>query len=337
MGQLPTVLRIGADGDGDDGGGVGDGGFAFRKRFAGSAVLFYLAITALVIPSILVSLGVGLVFTRDGLPIHRATSGFGTQLTWARPSGLLVMFAVFDHFNSAYEEATPDQGASSGQTTRHLVRPITAPGLFGIALFGFTLCHDELARTLLPAGSYNTLPLQITGMTTNVTTPVISALATPTTGFSLVVIGSFQLTIMALNRCRARAGSDAGKRVQGAAALYQPQRHPLDDRSGGGGGALGFSGGRGSGLGRPRRTRRHSGVGRWRCRGGRCAGSAARRARRHSRRHRHRLFRRYRAGSGPRHRPQPGDRHRPVRTPHGGTHGSPLFCGDDACGIGAGD
>ena len=189
------------------------GGLAFRKRFAGSAVLFYLTITALVIPSILVSLGVGLVFTQAGLPIHWATSGFGAQLTWTLPFGLLVMFAVFNRFNPAYEEAARDQGATSWQTIRHVVLPIIAPSLFGIALFGFTLSYDEFARTLLTAGSYNTLPLEIYGMTTNVTTPVIFALGTLTTVFSLLVIGSFLMTMMALNRRRARAGSDAGKGV----------------------------------------------------------------------------------------------------------------------------
>ena len=53
-----------------------------------------------------------------------------------------------------------------------MVLPIIAPRLIGVALFGFTLSYDEFARTLLTAGSYNTLPLEIYGMTTNVTTPV---------------------------------------------------------------------------------------------------------------------------------------------------------------------
>jgi putative spermidine/putrescine transport system permease protein len=187
------------------------GGLAFRKRFKGSGVLFYLVITALVIPSILVSLGVGLVFTQAKLPIHWATSGFGAQLTWTLPFGLLVMFAVFNRFDKSYEEAARDQGATSWQTLRHVVLPIIAPSLFGVALFGFTLSYDEFARTLLTAGSYNTLPLEIYGMTTNVTTPVIFALGTLTTVFSLIVIGGFLVTLWAMNRRRARAGSDAGK------------------------------------------------------------------------------------------------------------------------------
>ncbi len=187
------------------------GGLAFRKRFAGSGALFYLLITALVIPSILVSLGVGLLFSQSGLNVHWATSGFGAQLTWTLPFGLLIMFAVFNRFDASYEEAARDQGASNWQTIRHVVLPIIAPSLIGVALFGFTLSYDEFARTLLTAGSYNTLPLEIYGMTTNVTTPVIFALGTLTTLFSLVVIGVFLITAGILNRRRSRAGSDAGK------------------------------------------------------------------------------------------------------------------------------
>jgi putative spermidine/putrescine transport system permease protein len=189
------------------------GGLAFRKKFAGSAILFQLVIASLVIPSILVSLGVGLMFSQSGLGVHWATSGLGSQLTWTLPFGLLIMFAVFNRFNSAYEEAARDQGATPWQTIRHVVLPIIAPSLIGVALFGFTLSYDEFARTLLTAGSYNTLPLEIYGMTTNVTTPVIFALGTLTTLFSLVIIGAFIGTVWVMNRRRARAGSDAGRGV----------------------------------------------------------------------------------------------------------------------------
>lgn len=187
------------------------GGLAFRKRFPGSGLVFYLIITSLVIPSILISLGVGLIFSQSGLPVHWSTSGFGSQLTWTLPFGLLIMFAVFNRFDKSFEEAARDQGASAWQTIWHVVLPIIAPMLIGVALFGFTLSYDEFARTLLTAGSYNTLPLEIFGMTTNVTTPVIFALGTLTTGFSLVIIAVFLITVLVLNRRRARQGSDAGK------------------------------------------------------------------------------------------------------------------------------
>jgi putative spermidine/putrescine transport system permease protein len=189
------------------------GGLAFRKKFAGSGILFYLIITALVIPSILVSLGVGLLFSQSGLNVHWSTSGFGAQLTWTLPFGLLIMFAVFNRFDKSYEEAARDLGASPWQTIRHVVLPIIAPSLIGVALFGFTLSYDEFARTLLTAGSYNTLPLEIYGMTTNVTSPVLYALGTLTTLFSLLIIGVFLALALLSNRRKARAGSDAGKAV----------------------------------------------------------------------------------------------------------------------------
>jgi len=187
------------------------GGLAFRKRFAGATVLFYLIITSLVIPSILISLGVGLIWSQSGLPVHWSSSGFGAQLTWTLPFGLLIMFAVFNRFDASYEEAARDLGASPWQVVRHVVLPIIAPSLIGVALFGFTLSYDEFARTLLTSGSYNTLPLEIFGMTTNVTTPVLFALGTLTTVFSLLVIAVFLCTVWMLNRRRARFGSDAGK------------------------------------------------------------------------------------------------------------------------------
>lgn len=189
------------------------GGLAFRKRFYGSGPLFYLIITSLIIPSILISLGVGLIFSQLGWDVHWATSGFGSQLTWTLPFGLLIMFAVFNRFNPAYEEAARDQGATAWQTVRHVVIPIIGSSLIGVALFGFTLSYDEFARTLLTSGSYNTLPLEIYGMTTNVTSPVIFALGTLTTVFSFGIIAIFLIVALTLQKRRAKMGSDAGKGV----------------------------------------------------------------------------------------------------------------------------
>lgn len=185
-------------------------GLGFRKRFPGSGLMFYLVITSLIIPSILVSLGVGLIFSQLGWEVHWATSGLGAQLTWTLPFGILIMFAVFNRFNPAYEEAARDQGASAWQTLTSVVLPMIGPSLVGVALFGFTLSYDEFARTLLTAGSFNTLPLEIFGMTTNVTTPVIYALGTLTTLFSFLIIGLCLAVVFLAQRRRARRPSDAG-------------------------------------------------------------------------------------------------------------------------------
>ncbi len=176
------------------------GGLAFRTHFKGSSLVFYLVIGSLIIPSILISLGVGILFNILDIDVHWSTSGLGSQLTWTLPFGLLIMFAIFNRFDQSFEEAARDLGASNWQTLRHIVIPIIGPSLIGVALFGFTLSYDEFARTLLTAGSYNTLPLEIYGMTTSVTTPVLYALGTLTTVFSFVVIAFFFILFRVMTR-----------------------------------------------------------------------------------------------------------------------------------------
>ncbi|HTT79801.1 MAG TPA: ABC transporter permease [Stellaceae bacterium] len=163
-------------------------GLAYRKRFRGDAALFYVTVASLVVPSILISLGIGLMFSALDIDPAWYSSALGAQLTWTLPFGLLIMFAVFARFDPSYEEAARDLGASAAQSFCHVVLPLIAPSVIGVALFGFTLSYDEFARTMLTAGSENTLPLEIYGMTTNITTPVLYALGTLTTAFSLVVI-----------------------------------------------------------------------------------------------------------------------------------------------------
>lgn len=165
-------------------------GLAFRKTFAGSSIIFYLTLASLIIPSILISLGIGLMFDRLDLEPSWYTSAYGSHLTWTLPFGLLIMFAVFNRFNPSYEMASADLGATHWQTFKYVLLPLIAPSLIGVGLFGFTLSYDEFARTLMTSGSFNTLPLELFAMTTNVTTPVLYALGTLTTlvSFSLIIL-----------------------------------------------------------------------------------------------------------------------------------------------------
>lgn len=187
-------------------------GLAFRRRFLGSTLVFYMAIFSLIIPGLLLGLGVGLMFQFLGIKPAWYSSALGAQLTWTLPFGLLIMFAVFSRFNPAYEEAARDLGAGPWQTLWNVVLPILLPGIIAVALFGFTLSYDEFPRTLIPIGSRNTLPLEIWVMTTNVTSPALYALGTLTTAVSFVVIAVALTSIAVIQRRRTRRGAriDAG-------------------------------------------------------------------------------------------------------------------------------
>lgn len=206
-------------------------GLAYRRRFFGSTPLFFIVVASLIVPSIVVSLGIGLEFrlldeqikaygTNNSIDwinkdfttsMGLFRSAIGAHLTWTLPFGLLIMFAVFNRFDKSLEEAARDLGASPWQSFKHVVLPIIAPSIIGVALFGFTLSYDELARTSQALGDLNTLPLELQGLTTTVTTPAIYALGTVTTGVSFVVIGLALVVVTILRRRQNRYGSDAGK------------------------------------------------------------------------------------------------------------------------------
>jgi putative spermidine/putrescine transport system permease protein len=177
-------------------------------------------IASLIVPSIVVSLGIGLEFRlfddaikalaetfgwtsvtenyTTAMDIY--TSGLGAQLTWTLPFGLLITFAIFNRFDRRYEEAARDLGATPWQSFAHVVLPIIAPSVIGIGLFGFTLSWDEVARSSQAMGDVNTLPLELEGLTTTVTNPQIYALGTVTTGVSFLVIFGALGLIQALRR-----------------------------------------------------------------------------------------------------------------------------------------
>lgn len=197
-------------------------GLAFRKKLRGGDALFYVTVASLIMPSIIISLGIGLQFRlidtgikslldslgatttleNFGTSLGLATSALGAHLTWTLPFGLLIMFAVFNRFNPAYEEAARDLGATPWQAFSQVVLPLIGPSVVGIGMFGFTLSWDEIARTSQAIGDVNTLPLELQGLTTTVTTPAIYALGSLTTLISLAVIALAFGTASLLRRRR---------------------------------------------------------------------------------------------------------------------------------------
>ena len=199
---------------------------AFRKQLRGGNAVFYVTVASLIMPSIVVSLGIGLQFRLIDTALRSVfehwemteylesfntslglfSSALGAHLTWTLPFGLLIMFAVFNRFNPAYEEAARDLGATPWQTFWHVVMPLIAPSAIGVGMFGFTLSWDEIARTSQAIGDVNSLPLELQGLTTTVTTPAIYALGTLTTVVSFAVMG---LAILATWALRKRQRSQA--------------------------------------------------------------------------------------------------------------------------------
>lgn len=179
----------------------------FRSR-----LLPFMTLTPVAMPEIL--LGVSLliffitVFGEESLSLLTVIVA---HTTFCIGFVAIIVRARLAGMDESIFEAARDLGATPWQTIRFVVLPILLPSLVGVGLFGFTLSYDEFARSLYTAGTFNTLPLEIYGMTTNVTTPVLYALGTVTTGVSFLAIGLAFGVFAILRRRQQRHGSDAGR------------------------------------------------------------------------------------------------------------------------------
>ena len=216
---------------------------AFRRRFPGDGVLFYVIMLALMTPGFLLSLGTSLFWQFMGkdfdwpsvLTEFGGLAAIGTGVVWAIPFGFLVMVAVWNRYDVRVEEAARDLGASTPRTFREVTLPLIWTGLFGAFLFGFVLSWNEYDRTALVIASGTlTLPIQIFALTTgSVIRPDLYALGTATTIFILVVVA------IVLDR-RGNRPAPPPRRRAGAAR---------------GSGGRGARGGRGTGARAPARHR----------------------------------------------------------------------------------
>ena len=181
---------------------------AFRRRFRGDGVAFYVIMLALMTPGFLLGLGTQLLWKAMGIQTSLWGSALGANSVWGIPFGFLVMLAVWNRYDEHIEEAARDLGANLAQTFREVTLPLVWTGIFGAALFGFTLTWNDFDRTVLLVLD-NTLPLQIVGLIqASAIRPDLYALGTATTLVTLFLI--FSVLVVVTVRLRLR-----GRRVHG--------------------------------------------------------------------------------------------------------------------------
>jgi putative spermidine/putrescine transport system permease protein len=196
---------------------------AYRRRFRGDGVLFYLILLGLMTPGFLLSLGTSLFWRTIGetpgwppvLSEFGGLAAIGTNVVWAIPFGFLVMVAVWNRYDTRIEEAARDLGASAPRTFREVTLPLVWTGIFGAFLFGFVLSWNEYDRTALVIASGTlTLPIQIFALSVgSVLRPDLYALGTATTLFILLVVAA-GLVVAAIILRRRRGAAPVPAEVQ---------------------------------------------------------------------------------------------------------------------------
>jgi putative spermidine/putrescine transport system permease protein len=176
---------------------------AFRKKFKGSGLVFYLIVLGMMVPGVLVGLGMALVANFLGVDRHWWGTAFVLHVVYTYPFAFLVMVAIFSRFDQSVEEASWSLGVSPAKTFRKVTFPLVFPGVLSAMLFAFTLSYDEFSRTLFASGRDLTLPLAIYGTFSVEIHPNVFAFGVLTTLFSFALLGIYA-ALMTISIGRAR-------------------------------------------------------------------------------------------------------------------------------------
>ena len=179
---------------------------AFRRKFTGSSVVFYLIVLGMMVPGVLTGLGTSLLANNVlGIERHWYTTAFATHVAYTYPFAFLVMLAILNRFDGSVEEASWSLGVTPWTTFRKVTFPLIFPGVLSAMLFAFTLSLDEFPRSLFAAGGSEdqTLPLAIYGTFSVEIHPNIFAFGVLTTLFSFALLSVYGI-LMGLSVRRAR-------------------------------------------------------------------------------------------------------------------------------------
>jgi len=176
---------------------------AFRRRFRGDGIAFYLIILAMMAPGFLLGLGTQLFWKYMGVQTSLWHTALGANSVWGIPFGFLVMLAIWNRYDDHIDEAARDLGAGAIRTFGEVTLPLIWTGIFGALLFGFTLTWNDYDRTVLLVIGDPTLPLRIVGLIQeSALRPDLYALGTATTAVSLALIAVLLIVLVIRSRLR---------------------------------------------------------------------------------------------------------------------------------------
>ncbi len=166
------------------------GAFLFeQEEFWGKQGLYFLALTPLVIPGVI--LGISLLLTANSLGIYFEDT-FNLDVPFLRPSFWLVVLGQFSFiatfvllvvsarlkkFDHTLEEAALNLGASRFQVIRYITLPFLRPALFGSGGVAFLMSFENFNTTLFLVGSETTLPINLYLQVRDGSTPIINAVS----------------------------------------------------------------------------------------------------------------------------------------------------------------
>jgi len=166
------------------------GAFLFeQEEFPGKQGLYFLALTPLVIPGVILGISILLAANAFGLFIEES---IGLDIPLLRPSFWLVVLGQFSFistfvllvvsarlkkFDHSLEEAALNLGASRFEVIRFITIPFLRPALIGAGAVAFLMSFENFNTTLFLVGSDTTLPINLYLQVRDGSSPVINAIS----------------------------------------------------------------------------------------------------------------------------------------------------------------
>jgi len=166
------------------------GAFLFEQEdFRFKQGLYFLALTPLVIPGVILGISLLLATNSAGTYIE---DNFGIDVALFRPSFWLVVLGQFSFistfvllvvsarlrkFDNTLEEAALNLGATRFETIRYIIIPFLKPALIGAGAVAFLMSFENFNTTLFLLGSDTTLPINLYLQVRDGSTPIINSIS----------------------------------------------------------------------------------------------------------------------------------------------------------------
>jgi spermidine/putrescine transport system permease protein len=182
-----------------------------QERFPFRQALYFLSLTPLVIPGVILGISILLASNTAGLYFEIE---FGIDIEILRPSFwlvvlgqmsfiatfvMLVVSARLKKFDTTLEEAALNLGATRPEVIRLITLPYLKPALIGAGSVAFLMSFENFNTTLFLIGSDTTLPVSLYLQVRDGSTPLINAIS-----FILIVSTSLLALLNLLTSQRSR-------------------------------------------------------------------------------------------------------------------------------------
>jgi len=160
-----------------------------EEKFRFKGLLYFLALTPLVIPGVILGISILLTATAAGVHIE---DNFGVDIELFRPSYWLVILGQFafeatfvmllvsarlKKFDRTLEEAALSLKATRLQAILYVTLPFLRPAIIGAFVVAFILSFSNINTTIFLVGSDPTLPIDLYSRIRFSSTPVLNAVS----------------------------------------------------------------------------------------------------------------------------------------------------------------